>query len=154
MNQMQSRMEPDPGRYPSADEIPDVMADQAKEKMGGQPKGEMNPIMDSLRVLQQYVATAEQRGDPNAGALKEHLIEFVRTMATGGTQGEGEPAPEGAEKPPMKPEGEMPEEQPEEVPQEAPEGEMPQGEEGPGMPPAMQKKRKLNQRVGQTIPMA
>jgi hypothetical protein len=155
MNQVNSRTAPDPGRYPTADEMPEIQAEKAKGEMGEQPDSEMNPVLDALQVLQQYVATAEQRGDPGAEFLKSHLVEFVKTMAGGQGQGaeapespvppegeEGMPAPEESEEP-QEPQAEGQEDVPEET-------EMGPEQEEQSMP---MKKRKLNQRFGQATPM-
>jgi hypothetical protein len=156
-----SRLAPEPGRYPSASELPEVQADAAKQEMGDAGEGdmpgggEMNPIMEALQTLQQYVMVAEQRGDQNAGALKEHLIEFVRTLAGTGEgeaqTGEQGPEPQGAPKPPMPPQEPQGEEPPQEGESAPPQ---PEGEMAPEQ--QQQPKRKLNRRigVGSAVPMA
>lgn len=126
MMQEKGRLAPDEGRYPSADEMPELKADEAKGVMNEQVSPEMNPIMDALSVLQEYVLAAEGKGDPAAAAMKEHLVQFVQSMA-----GQGAPASEGTEEMPEE-EVEMPEEGEQEV---------------------MEPKKKLNKRIGNAVPM-
>lgn len=154
MNQANSRLEPDQSRYPSADEIPDVRADAAKEQMGPQPQGDMNPVVDALRTLQQFVLVAEQRGDANAAALKNHLVEFAKSMAGSSGTGEGDDAAEPVEdEPPAAPEVEG-EQEPVDDQSEA----MAQQEEveGENEEQQIKPKRKLNKRMGMgnAVPMA
>lgn len=97
MNQPNSRIAPEPSRYPTADELPEMKADTAKGGIGEQPSSDMNPILDALRTLQQYIATAEKRGDASAAAMKESLVSFAKAMAGGAGAGAGASAEAGGE---------------------------------------------------------
>ena len=56
----------------------------------GQPNKGENPVLQALRTLSLYVATASQRQDPKAPQLAEALKGFVSTLSGG-----GEAAPQG-----------------------------------------------------------
>lgn len=115
--------------YPNAVDIPEVQMDKA-------PKPEVspdaNPVVSAFETIMQFVKAQEEKGSPQAAAMKQHLTQLVQAV-TGAVQGDvevpqGAPTPQGAAAPPPPAEG----------PQGTPEGAMgapPQGPEGVGAPP-------------------
>jgi hypothetical protein len=95
-------------KYPDAVDIPQV-------KMDGMEKPpETNPVVSAFETIMKYVKALEDKKDPKAGPVKEHLTALVQSVVGGAAGAEAapmapeagaEPAPEqGAEDaPPMKP---------------------------------------------------
>lgn len=80
-------------KYPDAADIPQV-------KMSGMEKPpETNPVVSAFETIMKYVKALEDRKDPKAGPMKEHLTALVQSVVGGGAAPEG--APDMPAKPPM-----------------------------------------------------
>lgn len=106
--------------YPDAADIPELKA-KGMETAGTAPQM-ANPVVDAVKTIGEFVLAAEKNGNPNAAAMKEHLVGLLQAISSGGSEtqmgqnsaGTGAPAPMGQAEPPAAPEspfaeeGEMP----------------------------------------------
>lgn len=120
--------------YPDASQMPEIDDTPVNPADAPDDMKDLNPIVDALQTLQQFVMAKEQAGDPAAGELKSTLLSFVQKIASAPpAAGEGStPPPPGAEAgtagtPPAGPEAPMPKK-----PGESPMSDMPGEEAAPG----------------------
>lgn len=78
-------------RYPDTSEMPELAP--AGPDAG---PGADNPVVGALRTLQTIVTGMQERQDPRAEQLKEHLVGFLSVLARGAGEGEAAPQAPGA----------------------------------------------------------
>lgn len=96
-------------KYPDAAEIPQVKMDTMQKPQGA------NPVVDAFETIMKYIKGLEDKQDPKAAPMKEHLTAMIQSVVAGGGKDGAEPVenPTMAGKPAMPAKPEMSDEEPE-----------------------------------------
>jgi hypothetical protein len=82
-------------KYPDAADIPQV-------KMSGMEKPpETNPVVSAFETIMKYVKGLEDRKDPKAVAMKEHLTAMIQAVVGGSAEGAAPEDEQGMAKKPV-----------------------------------------------------